>query len=96
LPIRFEQSEIAGKHSSEAQLLYLQLIIELNTLSPIFLPRVVGIQPQWLDHPRRFGKGSRECRICTARQGLIRKYNIMICRRCFRENAKEIGFVKYR
>ena len=35
-------------------------------------------------------------RVCAARQGLIRKYNINICRRCFRERAVEIGFQKVR
>ena len=42
------------------------------------------------------GKGSRKCRICNARQGLIRKYGINICRRCFRERAEQIGFKKLR
>jgi small subunit ribosomal protein S29e len=28
--------------------------------------------------------------------GLIRKYHMMLCRRCFRENANAIGFRKYR
>jgi len=33
---------------------------------------------------------------CHSRSGIIRKYDIMICRRCFRENAKAIGFQKLR
>lgn len=45
-------------------------------------------------HPKNFGKGSRQCRVCHARRGLIRKYHLDICRRCFREQAKFIGFVK--
>jgi small subunit ribosomal protein S29e len=45
-------------------------------------------------HPRKYGKGSRQCRICTARIGLIRKYGLMVCRRCMREKAAEIGFKK--
>ncbi len=28
--------------------------------------------------------------------GLIRKYGINMCRQCFREYAKDIGFVKFR
>ncbi|XP_047978708.1 uncharacterized protein LOC125220598 [Salvia hispanica] len=28
--------------------------------------------------------------------GIIRKYGLMCCRQCFRSNAKEIGFIKYR
>ena len=33
-------------------------------------------------------------RVCSNQHALIRKYNIMICRQCFREYAKDIGFVK--
>lgn len=36
------------------------------------------------------------CRVCNSRRGLIRKYGLELCRRCFREYAGEIGFVKYR
>lgn len=49
----------------------------------------------WNTHPKKFGPGSRMCRVCTSRKGLIRKYNMMICRRCFRERAADIGFQKY-
>jgi len=35
-------------------------------------------------------------RVCGAHQGLIRKYGLMICRRCFRERAEQIGFLKYK
>ncbi|KAL7752202.1 40S ribosomal protein S29 [Sorochytrium milnesiophthora] len=48
----------------------------------------------WFSHPRRYGKGSRECRVCTHRTGLIRKYGLNICRQCFREKANDIGFHK--
>ncbi len=41
------------------------------------------------------GKGKRKCRICGTTRGLIRKYELYICRRCFRERAEEIGFFKY-
>jgi small subunit ribosomal protein S29e len=34
-------------------------------------------------------------RICHSLRGLIRKYDLDICRRCFREYAKDIGFIKY-
>lgn len=40
------------------------------------------------------GKGSRECRACKNHRGFIRKYELMMCRRCFREYAEHIGFVK--
>ncbi|KAM7457007.1 hypothetical protein BLSTO_02234 [Blastocystis sp. subtype 1] len=44
-------------------------------------------------HPREFGPGSRCCRACGNRRGLIRKYDLFLCRRCFREQAPKIGFV---
>lgn len=50
----------------------------------------------WYSHPRNYGKGSRHCRVCFARSGLIRKYGLNLCRRCFREQAKYIGFEKVR
>ncbi|MBM6388209.1 MAG: hypothetical protein JSY10_30715, partial [Paenibacillus sp.] len=31
-------------------------------------------------------------RVCAHRAGLIRKYNLNICRQCFREYASDIGF----
>ncbi|HLD59655.1 MAG TPA: 30S ribosomal protein S14 [Candidatus Bilamarchaeaceae archaeon] len=41
------------------------------------------------------GKGRRVCKICANARGLIRKYKLNICRRCFREVAEKIGFRKY-
>merc|ERR1711918_126537 len=40
-------------------------------------------------HPRKYGKGSRKCRVCNSHHGLIRKYHMMICRQCFREKAQQ-------
>ncbi|KAI9149193.1 40S ribosomal protein S29 [Paramyrothecium foliicola] len=48
----------------------------------------------WNSRPRSYGKGSRSCRICKHTAGLIRKYELNICRQCFREKAKDIGFNK--
>lgn len=50
----------------------------------------------WFSHPRHYGKGSRKCRVCGTHSGLIRKYGLDVCRQCFREKAKDIGFNKYR
>ncbi|KAJ6106508.1 hypothetical protein N7512_010025 [Penicillium capsulatum] len=50
----------------------------------------------WFSRPRKYGKGSRECRVCSHRAGLIRKYGMNICRQCFREKSADIGFNKYR
>lgn len=47
-------------------------------------------------HPRNYGKDSRHCRVCHTTRGLIRKYHLNMCRRCFRERATDIGFVKVR
>ncbi|KAL9551788.1 hypothetical protein MBANPS3_004087 [Mucor bainieri] len=33
-------------------------------------------------------------RVCAHRAGLIRKYNLNVCRQCFREYANDIGFHK--
>ncbi|KZZ88056.1 40S ribosomal protein S29 [Moelleriella libera RCEF 2490] len=48
----------------------------------------------WYSRPRQYGKGSRQCRVCSSKSGLIRKYNLDICRQCFRERSAEIGFQK--
>ena len=47
-------------------------------------------------HPKKYGKGSRGCRVCGHTAGVIRKYGMNMCRQCFREYAKDIGFKKYR
>lgn len=43
----------------------------------------------------RKGEKGRVCRFCGSKNGLIRKYGLNICRRCFREKAEELGFKKY-
>jgi small subunit ribosomal protein S14 len=35
-----------------------------------------------------------QCTVCGANRGLIHKYGLNICRRCFREVAVSIGFKK--
>ncbi|KAK3425581.1 hypothetical protein EUGRSUZ_F02264, partial [Eucalyptus grandis] len=56
----------------------------------------MGHSNVWNSHPKSYGPGSRACRVCGNPHGLIRKYGLMCCRQCFRSNAKEIGFIKYR
>lgn len=41
------------------------------------------------------GRGNRKCRICGTARGVIRKYELHICRRCFREVALDVGFEKH-
>lgn len=35
------------------------------------------------------------CRRCDRNQGLVGKYDINLCRQCFREVARDMGFKKY-
>ncbi|KAI9227060.1 MAG: 40S ribosomal protein S29 [Piptocephalis tieghemiana] len=50
----------------------------------------------WNSRPKKYGKGGRECRVCKHRAGLIRKYDLNMCRQCFRHYAYDIGFNKLR
>ena len=43
---------------------------------------------------RKFGKGTRKCRKCGRTGGIIRKYGLLYCRQCFREQARKLGFEK--
>ena len=43
-----------------------------------------------------FGRGSRWCKRCGDYTAVIQKYDLMICRRCFREVANSLGFKKLR
>ncbi|CAA0384395.1 unnamed protein product [Arabidopsis thaliana] len=65
----------------------------------------MGHSNVWNSHPKKYGPGSRLwynhlplslARVCGNSHGLIRKYGLNCCRQCFRSNAKEIGFIKYR
>ena len=40
-------------------------------------------------------EGTRYCKICGSTLGMVRKYGMQICRRCFREKAEELGFKKF-
>jgi small subunit ribosomal protein S14 len=37
----------------------------------------------------------RECQRCERKQGLVGKYDIWLCRQCFREVSRSMGFKKY-
>ncbi len=50
----------------------------------------------WNSHPKAYGRDANKCRVCGNTNGVIRKYGLNICRQCFREYAKQIGFVKYK
>ncbi|CAD5210260.1 unnamed protein product [Bursaphelenchus xylophilus] len=55
---------------------------------------IMGHENIWFSHPRNYSAGSRQCRVCNNHHGLIRKYSLNLCRRCFREYAANIGFKK--
>lgn len=44
---------------------------------------------------RTIGKGSRWCKRCGSYNAVIKAYDLLLCRQCFREVAVRIGFVKY-
>ena len=44
---------------------------------------------------KKFGVGSRKCRRCGGYGAHIQKYGMHLCRQCFRDIAKNIGFKKY-
>lgn len=44
---------------------------------------------------KKFGRGANQCKRCGRKQGLVRKYGIYLCRQCFRELARSMGFEKY-
>ena len=44
---------------------------------------------------REFGIAARRCKLCWKTGSHIRKYGLSVCRQCFREIAKEVGFRKY-
>ena len=58
----------------------------------VYTTTKVQLPHHWRTHPRTYGKDSRYCRVCRNTHGLIRKYGLNICRKCFRERAHLIGF----
>lgn len=44
---------------------------------------------------RKFGKSTKRCVRCGNPRGHVGQYRINLCRRCFREIAKSIGWKKY-
>ena len=65
-----------------------KITVEFNQYSK----EVVKFPHKWRSHPRYYGKDSRYCRVCRNTHGLIRKYGLDICRKCFRERYELIGF----
>lgn len=44
---------------------------------------------------RKHGIASKKCEKCGRFGAMINKYELNLCRHCFREIAEEIGFKKY-
>ncbi len=44
---------------------------------------------------RKYGISVKRCRICGRIGAHVGKYDIHLCRQCFREQAKKLGFKKY-
>lgn len=44
---------------------------------------------------RKFGIAAKKCERCGRFGAHISQYNLNLCRQCFREIAKQIGFKKY-
>ncbi|MBS3156008.1 30S ribosomal protein S14 [Candidatus Woesearchaeota archaeon] len=44
---------------------------------------------------REFGRNVKRCGICDRSGAHMSQYGIDLCRQCFRENAKRLGFKKY-
>ena len=44
---------------------------------------------------RKIGIGSRKCRKCGRYGAHVGSYGIHLCRQCFREDAKSLGFKKF-
>jgi len=40
-------------------------------------------------------KLKKRCRVCKGKKAIIRKYNLYVCRRCFKDIAVKIGFKKF-
>ena len=47
------------------------------------------------EHASTRSKQLEQCQRCGRKQGLVGRYDIYLCRQCFREVARSMGFKKY-
>lgn len=47
------------------------------------------------EHASKRTEQVQRCQRCDRKQGLVGKYDIWLCRQCFREIARDMGFKKY-
>ena len=65
--------------------------------------RVVSLRPAIGPGKTRLGGKTRTaafgrtvgCLRCRRKRGIVRRYDLHLCRQCFREVARELGFKKY-
>ena len=43
---------------------------------------------------RKFGRGVTRCDLCGTTRGVMLQFELKICRKCFRLNARKLGFKK--
>ena len=46
------------------------------------------------EHASKRTEQLEQCQRCGRKQGLVGKYDIWLCRQCFREIARDMGFKK--
>ena len=59
-------------------------------------PKVIRFKKHNVPIERKHGLGNSVCRLCGKKgRGVISKYGLFYCRKCFREVSKALGFRKY-
>ena len=58
--------------------------------------KVKKYQKNSVPRERKFGEVTKKCVRCGRTGGHIAKYQLGLCRQCFRENALALGFKQYR
>ncbi|MFP4632742.1 MAG: 30S ribosomal protein S14 [Halobacteriota archaeon] len=54
------------------------------------------VEDEETEEPERTKTGNQhECRRCGRKEGLVSRYEIYLCRQCFREVARDMGAKKY-
>ncbi len=47
------------------------------------------------DKKYKFERKKGKCKMCGSQKGVIKKYDLNLCRRCFKQNAEKLGFEKF-
>ena len=88
-----EKKEQTGNRDPNAPFNYIMIVL-CNMFDPglSILPTYRLIK---MSNVKQIGKSTRTCRRCNTTRGIIRRYGIMICRRCAYETLSEIDFKRY-